>query len=528
MYIYFGHLMHKMQQKLGVTIYHSDQLRAITRVEMFPFSFQGDLEDLDQDTLWIFEYRQLMQYNPETPLPPFLCVVEHGTISDPVFFVNRTCGVISSNSVAQTLTALAECCFECGNESAPLAEKTHQMLQYTSMQDLLEQGAEVLNNPLLLTDENQKIIGFSNPDKVSSLRYREMIQLGGLPVGHPSAENILAEQKFSGATIYMPGVGDVPNLLCKEIRAGDRVLGYLQSLQFNKVQPEEAPYMMEMLGNLLAVELTRHPVRKGMDREKQIEQFLRDLLDNKAGSTEVMQERQQKLHLDLKKNLYTITICNAMDDHILRLPLYDLAQRWANLIGNSYGFIYHNSVFILHSRDDLITDFEATLKPLAEELKKYDMISGISNSFRSLLQIRRYGYQSRKAIELGQMLNPDKRIYAYSDYALYHMMEVTLRGTEVENFYPPEMQKLIDISEENGNVLLETLEAFLRMGRNKAKTAKELGVHINTVKYRLAQIEQVMQIDLDDIDNTLQLMIAYKMLEFRKSFPVLKSLTSRF
>ena len=46
--------------------------------------------------------------------------------------------------------------------------------------------------------------------------------------------------------------------------------------------------------------------------------------------------------------------------------------------------------------------------------------------------------------------------------------------------------------------LLETLHAFLRHHGSRAKTADELGVHRNTVRARVQQIEDVLAVSLDD------------------------------
>jgi len=189
----------------------------------------------------------------------------------------------------------------------------------------------------------------------------------------------------------------------------------------------------------------------------------------------------------------------------------------------SYGFLYRNSIFLLVGTNERITDFQVTMDPVLSEMRKYTLIAGISNTFSSVLQMR-HGYQARKAIELGRVLRKDEPIYRYSDYSIYHMMELSLAGTELENFCQPELITLMQYCKENGGELLETLQAFLKCGRNKAQTAKALDVHLNTVKYRLTQISHITKLDLDIDDNALKMMLSFKMLEFREHFPVLEPL----
>ena len=47
-----------------------------------------------------------------------------------------------------------------------------------------------------------------------------------------------------------------------------------------------------------------------------------------------------------------------------------------------------------------------------------------------------------------------------------------------------------------GNALLETAESYLRNGRVIEATARELFVHANTVRYRLARIAELVGYDL--------------------------------
>ena len=59
-----------------------------------------------------------------------------------------------------------------------------------------------------------------------------------------------------------------------------------------------------------------------------------------------------------------------------------------------------------------------------------------------------------------------------------------------------------------GAELLTTLRAFLASNAQYRKTATELGVHENTVRYRMHQIKELAAIDPDDLDSLLDVRFA--------------------
>jgi DNA-binding PucR family transcriptional regulator len=62
--------------------------------------------------------------------------------------------------------------------------------------------------------------------------------------------------------------------------------------------------------------------------------------------------------------------------------------------------------------------------------------------------------------------------------------------------------------DKTGAELMTTLRVFLASNAQYRKTASELGVHENTVRYRMHQIKQLAAIDPDDLDSLLDVRFA--------------------
>ncbi len=93
-----------------------------------------------------------------------------------------------------------------------------------------------------------------------------------------------------------------------------------------------------------------------------------------------------------------------------------------------------------------------------------------------------------------------------------------MKNESLEAFCSPDLIRLSEYSQQNENDLLETLRMYLKCGRNKALTAREMFVHVSTVKYRMTQIQDIIGLDLENDDNALKLMLSFKMLEYQELF----------
>jgi hypothetical protein len=66
---------------------------------------------------------------------------------------------------------------------------------------------------------------------------------------------------------------------------------------------------------------------------------------------------------------------------------------------------------------------------------------------------------------------------------------------------------------------VRTLAMFLRSDRRLKPASAALHVHVNTLRYRLARIEQLLGVDLEDVEARFQLEFAMKLLEARGRIP---------
>lgn len=123
--------------------------------------------------------------------------------------------------------------------------------------------------------------------------------------------------------------------------------------------------------------------------------------------------------------------------------------------------------------------------------------------------------QALQAIELGGRLAPDRSVHCYSDVALEHAVMDS-----------PALQTLLHHRLERLDAepsLLDTLQVWCEHGPHRKVVAGLLGIHPNSVDYRLDRIEQLLGEKLSDLQQLARLHLALRVR--RLSQPLAAALT---
>ncbi len=104
----------------------------------------------------------------------------------------------------------------------------------------------------------------------------------------------------------------------------------------------------------------------------------------------------------------------------------------------------------------------------------------------------------------------DERILLFEDLGIYSML-YDLKDWDVFNsFYYSLFSDLWKYDNDNGANLFETLELFFKNNCDRAKTSADLFIHENTLRYRLHQIEEIMNCDLKNVNTIADIVTAFK------------------
>lgn len=159
-----------------------------------------------------------------------------------------------------------------------------------------------------------------------------------------------------------------------------------------------------------------------------------------------------------------------------------------------------------------------SLKAIAHELvgriqathPSAQVIIGIGRPGVGPASWRQSQMQARESWQLGKEWENSPVTY-FGDLGLYQLLAGLGGSAEAARFYRRTLGKLLSHDDSRNTELVHTLEAFFTCHGNLSQTAARLHIHRNTLTYRLEQIAQITQLDLDDADARFSLQLALKL-----------------
>ena len=515
MYIDLREIARGLQKTFSVESYHLDNYRPVTGLAFLPKTDPSGILREDADCLYLCEYRDLQKLEPEVNQAPFLCIVDPKVQVDPVYFFSRQAVVVYHGSVRTVLLELSRIMYECGGTSSGILDISRTLLQCTDVDAFLQEGFRYFGNPLILTDAAQKISACTPPSLVPDSVYQQIVSLTHLPAGHPAPEMTRQRQDADGAAVLYAGSGELPTVLCKELTIGESTLGYLHLLQFNREIRNEDFYVMELLGNLVTVDLWKRPEWNRMNRDEQTAAFLRNVLDGSFSTEEQLLQQQRFVGMPVRKYICVIAVQVYQPQLSPRVSLDDLAGQFASRLPDTFGFLYKNAILLVYGADRYPENMNSVLEPVCGSLRQYHMAAGVSNPAHSIVDLPNALLQANTALRLGAAFS-DGPVLQYKDYAVYHMIEMSLANDRIANFIMPELNRLLEYCSTNGDTLLETLRVYLSCGCSRKAAAEKLHIHQNTLRYRVQQIEEIMGIRIADPQHMPNLTLSIQVVSYAK------------
>ena len=515
-------LIQELQKDFSVRAFNVNAQMFVTKVEIFPENYRPASDSLKKDTLYILDYRTITRFDPHLEMGPLLCTASPEIELEMGFFRGRTVILISCRKKEDLLVALSDHLYRLGGRSSRLSEVSQEIIGCLTARELLVTGSRLLGNPIIVMDKTQRIIMYTDPAEVKDPGYDQIVAMKSLPIGYLDAGSLFGSNPENQSRILSPKKKEGSmGMLCRQLKINTLIIGFLVVLDIQRPFSVQDRHTLLLLGNLMAIELMNHPEAQTKLTETDAVFFLRSVLDGHITSSGDILRRWEALGYDPDEHYRAIVAVFRDKQPNMLISHLEIGEMLANIYETEISLVYHNIILLLlpvREGKDAVKDRQSTAGVLSL-LEKYDMVLGISNIMTDISSVVRYTYLAETAIQLGIELHPKERIYDFKDYAVYLMIKCCLQTDEPDVYLQPELFHLFDYCRKNNNDdLLDTLRVYLMHGRNKAKTAEDLFVHINTIKYRISQIEDILQLSLRDDDDTLHLMLSMKIMEYADHF----------
>ncbi len=141
---------------------------------------------------------------------------------------------------------------------------------------------------------------------------------------------------------------------------------------------------------------------------------------------------------------------------------------------------------------------------------------GVGRQVSTLLELSEAYREARQALIVGSMMHGDGEFQiGYGELGLKRLLYLVIDHPEAERFYKETLALLEAYDEEWDTDLIDTLKVYLNEGANLNSAARALFIHRHTLRYRLEQIADTLNVDIDSQEVLLNLRIAFLIREMK-------------
>ena len=143
-------------------------------------------------------------------------------------------------------------------------------------------------------------------------------------------------------------------------------------------------------------------------------------------------------------------------------------------------------------------------------MDKGDMTFCISDPC-SLEEISAGYQQALKISDISQHCGMREQVITCDKLGVLYLLSMLPKSDAVTRYKAQFLGPLKEYDAKHNSDLLETLRVYLDTNCNKQLTAGQLHTHYNTVVYRIARVETLLNLNLSDTETQFQLRIAFKL-----------------
>lgn len=242
------------------------------------------------------------------------------------------------------------------------------------------------------------------------------------------------------------------------------------------------------------------------------EKFIGDIINNILLGNKIT-KKALELGIDVNKDYYIVLMRQEREEVQLASYKGELRQIISSSISNinaRMAMIDDNSCIFLLPEDPRISRKESLKKKeesskilyrrIKKKIEKSNLIFALSDEPGPISDIKKNYERCERTLKVGSILYPEESYLKYSDLGIFAWMDIDEEEFDIIN---EDIEVVLNDPE--GEELLEILKVYLQSNMNYSLTAKELYIHINTVRNRIDYIKGLIDLDIEDPMNRLKL-----------------------
>jgi sugar diacid utilization regulator/putative methionine-R-sulfoxide reductase with GAF domain len=152
----------------------------------------------------------------------------------------------------------------------------------------------------------------------------------------------------------------------------------------------------------------------------------------------------------------------------------------------------------------------ATLAAAAAVLRPGSVSVGLGNVAASVSELARSHLEARQALRLSRRTGAHGKVSSYRSLGAFRLLLEVQSPDALRRFVGEVLGPLLKYAEARDTPLLETLEALVAARWVRRAASRALGIHINSMSYRVERIEALTNLSLNDPETRVALAIALR------------------
>lgn len=293
------------------------------------------------------------------------------------------------------------------------------------------------------------------------------------------------------------------------IDVGDEPLGTLRFRGGRDLTPSERD-LAESCGHLIALQLLRE--RAALQSELRVHsEFLDDLLKGSVDDRHGIHARAALLGVDLNAPRFVACV----GPHGRGAPAVTrrvLAQVEQAIRGHFPRSVVvpraGNVVVLLEPEGAAPKQVHRALREVVTE--PADLAAGLGRMCLALDDYADSYAEASLALDLARTRAQHGEVLSSADLGLYGLIARGSTRQSLDSIVEGALGPLLEADAAGGSEYVKTLDAFLASDRRLERAANRLHVHPNTVRYRLAKVQEMLGVSLRDVDDRFLLELALR------------------
>ncbi|MDY2985699.1 MAG: helix-turn-helix domain-containing protein [Synergistes jonesii] len=386
----------------------------------------------------------------------------------------------------------------------------YALVGQNSLHDILEIGHDVFQRPMFIKSAGSLIYAITDKyDESVHVYWKRFMEIASSRTfDSDSVMGVSMNQEFQVAFLRTyPGLLKSPVykgvVLHTNIWAGEKRVGEIIVLENGKKFNNGDPHIMHFFQKIITKYMLQNKeIYLSSSKEKHC--FM-DILDGKPYILSNFSHIRQALKWSDSDDL--AVACFIDFSECVTPLLNDLNEHLSDVFEYSCFFIYSNLIFgIINVTKN--GGYDNVAQNLKKSLGRKPLGGVLSYEFKNLEELSAHYIQCHDLLKEMSKENGRNLLTAYHA-AIPYIKSQLCALPNIDCYSHPDLCRLHDIDKEHNSDYLQTLFNFLTFGCNYTDTANYMGLHRNTLLYRLSRIKEIIHCDINDIDSRKKLLFSF-------------------